>query len=89
MPSTTPPSSSIARRRRCPSVTPRQITAAIEAKAGRSLGSSSVASHHAASAATAVCRIAGTCGRSRRRAAVVIELGALRVRLRICSTYRG
>src|SRR5215217_645126 len=68
------------------------MTAAIEANAGRSLGSSAIASHHAASAAAAVWSIATRCGRSRRRAAVATERGELREMVRTQSptdTGRG
>ena len=75
MPSTTPPISSTRAAAPRPWVAPRQTTAAIDANAGRSVGSSSIASHHAASAAAAVWRIARMCGRTRRRSVVAQERG--------------
>jgi hypothetical protein len=44
------------------------MIAAIDANAGRSAGSSATASSQAATAATAVWKIATMCGRTRRRA---------------------
>src|SRR5215213_5117154 len=54
---------------------PTQMTAAIEAKAGRSSGSSRTATYHEISAAAAVCSTAGRCGSTRRRAPEAAERG--------------
>src|SRR5918999_4880883 len=61
------------------------MIAAIDANAGRSFGSSTTARAHAATAATAVCSTALTCGRRRRRTVVATARG---VSLRVSGTAR-
>ena len=55
------------------------MIAAIDANAGRSVGSSRSARHQAATAAVAVCTTATMCGRTRRRTVVAAARGEKRV----------
>ena len=52
------------------------MTAAIDAKVGRWVGQQQDREHHAATAARAVWRIGGRCGRTRRRPSPVGSWGS-------------